>query len=193
MLKIGITGGIGTGKTTICHIFETLGIPVYYADDRAKWLMSNDESLRNGIIELFGASAYQSNGMLDRTHISKLAFNDSSLLEKLNQLVHPAVALDGERWFSEQQNAPYSIKEAALLIESKSYLKLDKIIVVTAPLEVRIARVMQRDNISREKVEARIAAQMPENEKIKYADFIINNDNQQLLVPQVLTIHKLLS
>jgi dephospho-CoA kinase len=190
MLKIGITGGIGSGKTTVCRIFETLDIPIYYADDRAKWLMSNDLYLIENIKLLFGNDAYLPDGALNRSHISSIVFKNSSKLSALNKLVHPAVALDGEKWFASLENTPYAIKEAALLIESGSHQQLDKLIVVTAPLEERIRRVMQRDNCSREEVEARISKQMPEAEKIPLADYVIENGGKKLLIPQVISVHE---
>jgi dephospho-CoA kinase len=192
MIKVGITGGIGSGKTTVCRIFESLDIPVYYADDRAKWLMSNDLDLIKNITILFGSEAYNTDGSLNRAHISAIAFKNSSKLSALNHLVHPKVASDGEKWFAALQNKPYAIKEAALLIESQSYMQLDKLIVVTAPVELRIARVIERDNSNKEQVMARINAQMPENEKVALADFVIDNDGKQLLLPQIMKIHQTL-
>lgn len=189
MKKIGLTGGIGSGKSTVARIFEVMGIPVYYADDRAKQLMVEDPELKAGIIALFGAEAYSQNE-LNRAHIAHLAFSDPTLLKKLEALVHPAVLADGERWHNGQQGVPYTIKEAALLFESGSYKALDRIIVVTAPLELRIERVMKRDQISRDSVEARIARQMLEEEKIKLADFIIVNDGSRSLIRQVGEIHR---
>ncbi len=186
---IGITGGIGSGKTTVCKIFETLGIPVYYADDRAKWLMTHDTDLIAGIQQIFGEAAYFENGELNRPYIGQIAFNNAEKLAQLNALVHPAVLRDGNEWQQAQQHVPYTLKEAALLYESGSYLDLDQMIVVTAPKEVRIQRVMQRDQLSREAVEARIDKQMPEEEKVKKADFVIYNDGEKALIPQILSIH----
>ncbi len=188
--KIGITGGIGSGKTTVCQIFETLGIPVYYADERAKWLMVNDSTLVEGIKNLFGGAAYTENGELNRAYISQIVFSDSQKLQQLNALVHPAVLRDGEAWHAAQKEVPYTLKEAALIYESGSYKELNKVIVVTAPIEVRIKRVMQRDGVTQDAVEARLQQQMPEEEKIERADFIVNNDGNWTLVPQVLAIHK---
>ncbi len=188
-LHLGITGGIGSGKTTVCHIFSALGIPIYYADERARWLMIQDPDLIAGIKALFGAEAYLEDGSLNRQLISTLAFGQPDLLAQLNALVHPAVGKDGLKWQAEQ-NSPYTLKEAALLYESGSYKTLDKIIVVTAPLEVRIARVMARDQVEREAVEKRIAQQMPEEEKIKRADFLIHNDGEHSLIQQVYEIHR---
>ncbi|MFZ2897038.1 MAG: dephospho-CoA kinase [Saprospiraceae bacterium] len=189
MKKIGLTGGIGSGKSTVARIFEVLGIPVYYADDRAKQLMVEDPELKAGIVALFGAEAYSQNE-LNRAHIAHLAFSDPSLLKKLEALVHPAVLADGERWHNAQQGVPYTIKEAALLFESGSYKALDKIIVVTAPLELRIERVMRRDQISRDSVMSRIARQMLEEEKKMLADFVIDNDGSRSLIRQVWEIHR---
>lgn len=190
MIKVGITGGIGSGKSTVCRIFESLLIPIYYADDRAKWLMSNDATIKNEILSLFGEAAYFQDGSLNRGHIASIAFKNSSKLSELNQIVHPAVAKDGENWFNGLKNTPYAIKEAALLIESGSHKQLDKLIVVTAPIELRIERVMARDNAQRADIEARIAKQMDEAEKVKLADFVIINDGQHPLVPQVMNIHR---
>lgn len=187
--KIGITGGIGSGKTTVCRIFETLGIPVYYADERAKWLMINNPTVKNEIIQLFGKEAYSGNGELNRQHIADIAFQDPDKLKQLNQIVHPAVLSDGEKWHRKQVSVPYTLKEAALLFESGSYLQLDKIITVTAPLEIRIQRVIERDKTDREKVFSRIKFQMPEEEKIALSQYIIINDGQHSLIRQVLDIH----
>ncbi len=192
MRKVGITGGIGSGKTTVCKIFETLGIPIYYADDRAKWLMVNSPALQTGIINLFGKESYDEEGQLNRAYIGGIAFKHPKKLQKLNALVHPAVFVDGENWQQEQLalQFPYTLKEAALLYESGSHKFLDKMIVVTAPEELRIERVMKRDGLDKEAVQDRIARQMPEAEKVAQADYIITNDGQQLLIPQVLEIHQ---
>lgn len=191
--KIGITGGIGSGKTTVCNIFETLGIPVYYADDRAKWLMMNDSALVTGIKNLFGEAAYQENGALNRQYIAQIAFNDPQKLEELNALVHPAVFRDYEDWHQSHTEVPYTLKEAALIYETGSDKELDKVIVVTAPTELRIKRVMERDGLTREAIEARIQRQMSEEEKAQRADFVINNDMSWSLMPQILNIHAQLS
>lgn len=192
MLRLGITGGIGSGKTTVCKIFETLSIPIYYADDRAKWLMVNSPSLQMGIIQLFGDKAYAADGSLNRAHIGSIAFKDPAKLQKLNALVHPAVFVDGENWQQEQLalGVPYTLKEAALIYETGSYKMLDKVIVVTAPEEIRIQRVMKRDSLTAEEVKERIARQMPESEKVEKADYVIQNDGQHSLIKQVLQIHQ---
>lgn len=189
MLKVGITGGIGSGKTTVCKIFETLGIPIYYADDRAKYLMNTDEYLVTGIIKLFGKEAYFE-GELNRPHIASIAFSDKNILQQLNALVHPVVHQDSENWFLEQKNVPYVLKEAALHFETGGYKMLDKMITVFAPKAMRIERVMKRDNRTAEEVEARIDNQMPDSEKVKLADFVIYNDGSQSLIQQIYTIHQ---
>lgn len=187
-LRVGITGGIGSGKTTVCRIFELLGVPVYYADDRAKWLMNNDPILRDGLLQQFGEEAYLPDGGLNRAHIASIVFNDKSQLETLNSLVHPAVRRDGEDWAA-AQIAPYTLREAALLFESGIYQTLDQLITVTAPESVRIARVVARDNTSEEAVRARMANQWPEEKKVALSDFIIQNDGQHGLLEQVWKLH----
>lgn len=192
MLKVGITGGIGSGKSTVCKIFEALGIPVYYADDRAKWLMVHHPALRHAITQLFGEQAYEEE-KLNRAYIAQIAFNNPKKLQKLNAIVHPAVHQDGVNWNNQQTGVPYTLKEAALIFESGSYKQLDKVITVFAPKELRIQRIMARDNSSREAIEARMSKQMPEEEKLERADFIIYNDGRQSLIKQVLAIHEQLS
>ncbi len=198
-LKVGITGGIGSGKTTVGKIFETLGIPVYYADDRAKALMIEDDELILGVKTLFGNEAYYPDGALNRKYIADIAFHNPLILNQLNALVHPAVLKDGIRWHNEQPNVPYTLKEAALLFESDSYKYLDKIITVFAPQHMRLERIVKRSApspahtgtaMTKASIEARMAKQLPEEEKMKRADFIIYNDGQQALIPQVLKIHQ---
>ncbi|PHN08412.1 dephospho-CoA kinase [Flavilitoribacter nigricans] len=190
MLRIGITGGIGSGKTTVCRIFASLGIPVYNADQRAKWLMSNDKELIEAIKSLFGPEAYYENGQLNRQHLSDIIFSEPKKREQLNAIVHPAVWQDGDRWNAEHPDAPYTLKEAALIFESGGHKHLNKVIVITAPEDLRITRVVRRDGVERAAVKARIAAQMPESEKVSRADFVIFNDGHQMLIPQVLQIHR---
>ncbi|MEI7471358.1 MAG: dephospho-CoA kinase [Chitinophagaceae bacterium] len=190
MLKIGLTGGIGSGKSTVAKVFETLGIPVYYADTAAKILMNEDPFLKEKITRLFGADAYL-NGQLNRTHIAGIAFNDPAKLELLNSWVHPATIQAAEVWML-QQNSPYAIKEAALIFESGAQEHLDFVIGVKAPLALRIQRTIERDGISKEEVIKRMNRQLEESIKMKLCDFIITNDEQQLLVPQVLALHEVL-
>ncbi len=190
MLKIGITGGIGSGKTTVCKIFETLGVPVYYADDRAKGLMVNNAVLIRKIKALLGEGAYLADGSLNRAFVANKIFTDDALRLGLNALVHPAVHEDGQEWFKKQDKAPYALYEAALLFESGGYKEFDHIIVVTAPEAVRIARVVNRDNTTPEAVAARIKSQMPEAEKVEKADYIIDNDGEHALLKQVIQLHR---
>ena len=189
MLKVGITGGIGSGKTTVCKIFEVLRVPVYYADERAKALMQTDLKLIHSVKELFGEAAYK-NGKLNRPFVAEKVFNDKPLLDKLNSIVHPAVAADAMQWMARQADKPYAIKEAALLFENGSYKHLDKIILVHAAMETRIARLKSRDNATRAQITARMRHQLSDDEKMKLADFIIYNDAQRQLIPQVLAIHQ---
>jgi dephospho-CoA kinase len=187
-LRIGITGGIGSGKSTVAKVFEVIGIPVYYADDAAKRLMNEDAQLRQQIMALFGPAAYPNN-QLDRKYIARVVFNDKEKLQQLNALVHPATIADGERWM-QQQTAPYAIKEAALIFESGTQGQLDHVIGVSAPAALRIHRAMKRDSLSREEILSRMNKQIQETIKMRLCDFIIYNDEQQLVVPQVLALHE---
>ena len=190
MLKVGITGGIGSGKTTVCQIFEKLGVPVYYADKRGKELMEDDKDLATAISREFGSTIY-TDGKLNKDVLAHIVFNDEEKLLKLNDLVHPAVFADSSSWndILARKGYAYTLRESALLIESSSYRLLDKIIVVSTPEEDRIKRVMERDGATAEQVMARIRAQMPDEQKVKYADYIIFNDAIMELVTQVTKIH----
>jgi dephospho-CoA kinase len=190
-LRIGITGGIGSGKSTVAGIFEVLGIPVYYADAEAKRIMNEDELLKEQIIAQFGKDSY-AEGKLNNKFLANIVFNNREKLELLNSLVHPATIRDGERWM-QQQTTAYAIKEAALIFESSTQAHLDYVIGVSAPEPLRIHRAMQRDNISREAVLARMEKQIQEVIKMRLCDFIITNDEQQLLIPQVIALHQKLS
>ncbi len=186
-MRIGITGGIGSGKSTVAKIFETLGIPVYYADDAAKRIMNENLELREAIQQQFGEEAY-TNGILNRPYLAKVVFGNEEKLALLNQLVHPLTIKDSEDWMA-AQTAPYAIKEAALIFESDVWKGLDKVIGVSSPYELRLQRAMKRDNISEEAVQARMSKQMDEDEKMKRCDFVLYNDETQLLIPQVLALH----
>ncbi|MBK0382951.1 dephospho-CoA kinase [Pedobacter sp. SD-b] len=189
MFKVGITGGIGSGKTTVCKIFELLHIPVFYADDAAKELMISDGSLMEAIRQNFGSKAYLANGNLNRKHIANQVFNSPEKLNILNSLVHPKVFEAMDIW-SQKQKSPYVTKEAALLFESRSYLKNNINILVSSPLELRIKRIMLRDRISNEKVQERINNQLSEAKKQELADYIVYNNEVDLLIPQVLKLHR---
>jgi dephospho-CoA kinase len=187
-LRIGLTGGIGSGKSTVARIFEVLGIPVYYADAEAKRIMNEDQMLREEIIKHFGKNAYE-NGQLNSKYLAAIVFNDRQKLDLLNGLVHPATIRDSEYWMK-QQTTPYAIKEAALIFESHSQEYLDYVIGVSAPEPLRIHRTMQRDGITRDGVLARMGKQLQEIIKMRLCDFIIHNDEQQLVIPQVITLHE---
>ena len=190
MLKVGLTGGIGSGKSTVAAIFETLGVPVYYADKEAKRLMAEDEGLIQSIKKLLGEESYN-NDVLNREYIAGVVFKDKEKLEQLNQLIHPLTVADSLNWMS-KQITPYTIKEAALIFESHSESHLDVIIGVTSPESLRIKRVMERDGIDEDAVRQRMSRKMSEEEKIKKCDFVITNDESILLTPQIIRIHEIL-
>jgi len=215
MLRIGLTGGIGSGKSTVAGIFGVLGIPVSYADESARSLMNEDEELKDQIVTAFGAEAYLKGGagekliggpdgvsdgkdggaaanmQLNRAWLAAQVFNDPKKLELLNSLVHPATIRAGERWMKEQSGkAPYAIKEAALIFESRARQTLDYVIGVWAPAELRILRTMKRNTIPREEVIKRMKSQIDEELKMKLCDFVIRNDEQQAMLPQVLALHE---
>ena len=189
MLKVGITGGIGSGKSTVCRLFELMGIPVFYADASGKYLLESEEAVKSEVKALFGPQAYTAAGKPDRKWIADVVFKDNAKLESLNQIIHPAVKRAFEDWSSAQQ-APYVLKEAALMFESGSFRQNSVNVLVFSPLDLRIKRVMQRDGSTKEAVLARIAKQMPEDEKQKLSDFIIFNQEDQMLIPQVIKLHE---
>jgi dephospho-CoA kinase len=188
--QVGITGGIGSGKSVICKIFTCLGVPVYDADSRAKSIMTTDGILIEQIKKEFGDLAYLPDGSLDREYLSRVIFENQEKRTLLNQMVHPRVAADTDRWLDQNREATYVVREAALLIESGAYLRVDKVLLVTAPEELRIKRVLARDpHRLREEVVKIMATQLPEEEKKKVADVVVYNDETQLLVPQILHLH----
>jgi dephospho-CoA kinase len=189
MKKIGITGSIGSGKSTVTQMFAALGIPIYDADSRAKHLMISDPNLITQIKHLFGDQAYLPSGELNRAHIASIAFQQPTILAQLNALVHPAVFSDFDRW-SMEQSAAYLIKEAALMFESDSYKQMDEVIVVTAPEELRISRTIIRDHITREAVLSRMNNQLSQEEKLLRGQYEIRNNEQELLIPQVIALHQ---
>lgn len=188
ILRIGLTGGIGSGKTTVAKIFELLGVPVYYADEEARRIMNENEELRLSIQKEFGEAAYK-NGELDRSYMASNVFQNPVKLEMLNALVHPATIRDATNWMLEQRTA-YAIKEAALIFESTAAEELDYIIGVYAPVSLRIKRAMERNGVSYDEVLKRMNNQIDEDIKMKLCDFIIYNDEQKLLIPQVIELHQ---
>lgn len=186
MKLIGITGGIGSGKSTIAKVFTSMGFPVYNSDTRAKELINSDNELINSIKLAFGEDTYTSSG-LDRKKMASIVFNNPKKLAELNSIIHPAVGKDFDTW-ANAQTSPFVLKEAAILFETGIYKSLYKTILVTAPQEIRIERVMKRDNTTREEVLSRMASQWPEEKKMELSDFVIDNSGRELVIPQVVEI-----
>ncbi|GAB3194573.1 dephospho-CoA kinase [Pontibacter aydingkolensis] len=191
MLKVGVTGGIGVGKTVVARMFKVLGIPVYDSDSRAKWVMHNNEALKTELITAYGAQVFTEQGQLDRGYLASVVFNSPEQLKRLNSLVHPHVRNDFANWINLHADKPYIVKEAALMYESEAWKQVDKMIAVYAPLEVRIKRLLMRDTHRTEAdLKAIIDRQLTEEEKMARADFVIKNDDQQMVIPQVLALHE---
>ncbi|MBX7109176.1 MAG: dephospho-CoA kinase [Chitinophagales bacterium] len=191
MLRIGITGGIGTGKSTVCRIFELLGIPVFYADQEARRLLEEDATVIEAVKNIFGDSIYE-DGKLRKKQVADIVFHDTVKLAQLNAISHPAVRLSFESWALQQINAPYVLKEAALIYETGGDALLDAVIAVTAPEALRIDRIVKRDQVPEKDIRARMLHQWPEEDKIRRSAFVISNDEQLPVIPQVLAIHKML-
>ena len=190
-LSVGVTGGIGAGKSIVCSVFSILGVPVYDADIRARWLMENDPTLRQQIIEKFSKTAFI-RGRINRNWLAGEVFSNTRLLKKLNTLVHPLVRVDFAEWERRHSESPYVIKEAALLIETGSHLVLDKIVLVTAPEKERINRILERDiHRNEEQIRDIIQKQLGDEEKERHADYVLKNDGSALLIPQILQLHAL--
>jgi len=188
MVQIGVTGGIGSGKTLVCSVLEKLGVAVYYADLEARRLMTNDEKLVNRIVELLGEEAYDEHA-LNREYLAQKVFGDRNMLIKLNAIVHPAVRFDYSVWVKAQRNVPYVVHEAAILFESGSSRQLDGTVLVYAPEALRIRRVIERDGVEEASVRKRMKHQMNEEEKKQLADYIIFNDEDHMLLPQIIDVH----
>lgn len=188
MLKIGLTGGIGTGKSIVAEVFKLLGIPVYVSDKEAKRLMIESDEIRTSLIDRFGIDVYTENKTLNRKYLSGIIFNNPKALQDINAIVHPAVRNDFECW-SEKQQSPYVIQESAILFDTGLYKNFDKIICVTADEELRIKRVMDRDGVDANAVKERMKSQLAESVKIEKSDFVIYN-NSDLILPQIIEIHK---
>lgn len=188
MLRVGLTGGIGSGKSLISSILIKLGVPVYHADSEARRLMDHDPILKKKIIEGFGEKAYDKDG-LDREFLASQIFDDREKLLSVNAMVHPVVHEDFLQWTNRHKASPYVVEEAAILIESGAYKEMDHTVLVTAPEELRISRVMERDGTGRDAVLKRMSHQMKEAKLKKLADHLIINDEKQMLLPQVITLH----
>ncbi|MGQ9621779.1 MAG: dephospho-CoA kinase [Bacteroidales bacterium] len=186
-MRLGITGGIGSGKTIISRIFTILGVPVFSADDEAKEIMTSDKLIMEQIIQAVGKNVYR-NGILQRKELAKMIFNDKNLLEKINRIVHPAVFKRFTEW-EKQQNYPYVIMEAAILFESRANTLVDKVLTVVAPENERIKRVMERDNIREKEVADRIRNQYDDDFRISRSDYVIDNSGNKLIIPEILKIH----
>lgn len=194
MIRVGLTGGIGCGKSTIAEAFKVLGVNVYNSDTRAKWLNENDVRIISGLKELLGNDVYTPQGKLNRSYMASRIFTDKELLSKVNALIHPIVEEDFELWCEDKRckGARYIINEAALLVENGSYKRYDYVIVVSAPYEERILRTMMRDGMSREQVMERINNQMSDEAKVRVADEVIYTDDRHFIIPQILKIDKTL-
>ncbi|WP_066830490.1 dephospho-CoA kinase [Rufibacter ruber] len=191
MLKIGITGGIGSGKSIVCRCFQLLGVPVYDSDTRAKWVMNHDPELRQGLMAAFGPETFDAHHHLNRPYLAQKVFHDAEQLARLNKLVHPQVRKDFYRWLEAHAQAPYVLKEAALMFESNAYTQVDHVLTVSAPIGLRKARTLLRDSHrSPADVDAIISKQLPEEERIRRAQFVLYNDDVQLVVPQVVQLHE---
>lgn len=188
MIKVGVTGGIGSGKSTVCKIFESLGAPVYHADDEGRKILEKREVI-SILVQYFGNSILDERDEIDRKKLAEIVFKDTSALAFLNSIIHTRVRASFQEWSSDKPDAPYVIYEAAILFESGHYKNVDKTVLVTASEEARIARVTARDNVSREAVLQRIGNQWDDQKKAAMADFIINNDGSVMLIPQVIEIH----
>ncbi len=191
MLHIGVTGGIGAGKSTVCRVFEILGIPVFYADEESKQLLS-DPIVKLEVMKLLGVNVYLDE-VADRKKIAHIVFNNKETLKSFNAIMHPAVNRRFKSWLYQQRDVPYIIKEAALIFETGIEKDLNKVIVVAAHMDLRIRRIQSRDGITEEQALLRMQNQWPQEEKIRLADFIINNNDEQPIIPQVLTLHEKLT
>ena len=187
-VMIGLTGGIGSGKSVVAKVFATLGIPVFNADDEAKRIMQSSTEIKTKLIEQFGTDIYNAHG-LDKEKLASIVFNDSFQLQLLNAIVHPVTIQAAKDWAA-KQTSPYVIKEAALIFESGAADGLFKVIGVTAPISIKIHRVMQRDGITKDQVDARMRNQISDTIKMRLCDYVIKNNNQQMVIPQVLEIDK---
>ena len=189
MKQIGITGGIGSGKSIVCQVFSALGVPVYEADSRARWLTEHDPVLRADIIRLLGGGAYTEAGRYNRAYVADRVFADAALLDALNALVHPRVRADTRQWVAAQHPARYVVKEAALMQAAGQGNTLDAVVVVVAPRQVRMHRVRQRDpHRSEADIEAIMARQLSEAARLALADYVLTNDEQTLLLPQIIRL-----
>ncbi len=191
MMRVGITGNIGSGKTLVCSVFEHLGVPVYYSDQAGRRISQSAEVISE-IAAVFGKAVLQADGQIHRKALSAIVFNSKAALQSLNAIIHPRVRADYEKWCLAHASAAYTLMESAILFEHAFYQQMDYNICVQAPKPLRVQRVMQRDGVAKEAVEARMANQWPEDKKIVLSDFVIYNDGKQMLIPQILDLHRTL-
>lgn len=192
MIRVGITGGIGSGKSRVCGVFSCLGIPVYHTDEEARILIESDEVIRQELIRLLGTEIF-SGKTLNRTLMSRFIFENSELLKAVNGIVHPRVAIHFDNWCSRQSGIPYVMQESAILFESGSWKKFDVIILVTAPETVRMERVLKRQGMTMEKIRAIVKNQLPEEEKIVRSHYVFFNDDSELILPGIVNLHETLT
>ncbi|AQG82174.1 dephospho-CoA kinase [Spirosoma montaniterrae] len=191
MLQIGVTGGIGSGKSVVCRVFETLGVPVYYADERAKWLTEHDPILKADVRRVLGNQAYDPLGRYNRAWVASQVFADPNLLTQLNAVIHPRVWADTAAWVNQHADKPYVVKEAALMGAANPGHGIDAVIVVTAPVDLRIERIRQRDpHRSETEIRNIIDRQVSDDDRLKIADYVLVNDEHTLLLPQVVALHE---
>ncbi|MGN7887164.1 dephospho-CoA kinase [Dyadobacter sp. 22481] len=188
-LLIGVTGGIGSGKSMVCKLFECLDIPVYYADSRAKWLTNNDPEIREKVVALLGNEAYDREGLYNTRFVASSVFKNEPLLKALNAIIHPVVLRDTKEWAGQRTGAPYVVKEAAIMTKAGQANAVDYVVVVEAPVELRVQRILQRDNRTEQEIRAIIERQVSDESRREIADYIVNNDDASELIPQVLHLH----
>lgn len=188
MMKVAVTGGIGSGKSVVCSVFNKMGIPVFNADFEAKQIVNYNETIKQKLIALFGADIYQQNGTIHRKKLADIIFNDKIALQNVNAIIHPAVYKAFQNW-ANIQKAPFVIQEAAIVFENGHTDRFDKIITVAAPIELKVERCIKRDGISKELVLERMKNQLPDDYKIEHSDFVVVNDNKQMILPQIIEIY----
>lgn len=190
-LLIGVTGGIGSGKSMVCRLFECLDIPVYYADSRAKWLTNHDPEIREKVTHLLGPDAYDREGRYDTRFVASRVFGNEPLLKQLNAIIHPVVLRDTKEWLVANAGLPYVAKEAAIMGKAGQANSVDYVVMVDAPVELRIQRILQRDKRSEQEIRAIIERQISDESRRGISDFIVQNDNDSELIPQVLRLHEI--
>lgn len=190
-LLIGVTGGIGSGKSMVCRLFECLDIPVYYADSRAKWLTNNDPEIREKVVALLGPEAYDSEGKYNTRFVASSVFKNELLLKELNAIIHPVVLRDTKAWVIQNVGAPYVVKEAAIMAKAGQANAVDVVVVVEAPVGLRVQRILQRDQRPEQEIRAIIERQVSDESRREIADYVVNNDDASELIPQVLHLHDL--